>query len=306
MHNVVAVMVTFNRLSLLKEAIDALKAQTIPLKHIIVVDNGSTDGTGAWLDSQPNLVVKHQPNSGGAGGFSSGIDFAAEYDCDWVWLMDDDTICMPDALENLLKPLAQVALPKVGFVCSKCIWSDGLPHYMNLIEIKPFFKNDLPFNLYDQHGLILTEGCSFVSVLINANAVHELGLPYKEFYIWGDDQEYTRRITSAGYLGLYSADSIAVHKTPANYRAYVYNDDIKNLWKHKCGFRNELFMIRKSKGILPYVFYMGVRFIYTGFKILKLRKDHKWAFFKGMYSAVWSSLFFHPKVDMVKSRQYST
>lgn len=299
MSNVVAVVVTFNRLSLLTEAIEALKKQTVQLKDIIVVDNGSTDGTGAWLDNQVGIVVKHQANSGGAGGFSSGISYATSYDADWVWLMDDDTICEPGALENLLKGAAQVTDSKIGFICSKCVWVDRKPHYMNLVDIKPFFNNDLPFNLYDEHNLLLTDGCSFVSVLININAIMELGLPYKEFYIWGDDQEYTRRITRAGYLGLYSSNSISVHKTPSNYRAYVYNDDIKNLWKHKCGFRNELFMIRKSKGIVYYLFYMAVRLIYTGFKILTKRKDHKWAFFKGMYAAVWRSLFFNPKIEMV-------
>jgi rhamnopyranosyl-N-acetylglucosaminyl-diphospho-decaprenol beta-1,3/1,4-galactofuranosyltransferase len=301
-NKVVAVMVTFNRLSLLKVAIDALRKQTATVSRIIVVNNGSTDGTGDWLDSQPDLIVKHQVNSGGAGGFSSGISYAAEYNSDWIWLMDDDTICMPQALEKLLYGAQQLDAVKVGFVCSKCVWTDGRPHYMNLVDIKPFFNNDLPFNLYDEHQLLLTEGCSFVSVLVNTKAVLELGLPYKEFYIWGDDQEYTHRITKAGYLGLYCADSIAVHETPSNYRAYVYNDDIKNLWKHKCGFRNELFMIRKNKGVLHYLFYMIARLIYTGFKILKLRKDHKWEFFKGMYAAVWSSLFFHPKIKMVNSR----
>lgn len=292
-------MVTFNRLTLLKEAITALRVQTVALKHIIVIDNGSTDGTAEWLDEQADLVVKHQANSGGAGGFSSGLRYACNFDTDWMWVMDDDTICHPDALEKLLNGIAPLTASTIGFVCSKCVWTDGQPHYMNLIDIKPFFNNELPFNVYDEHNLLLTEGCSFVSVLINTKAVLQLGLPYKEFYIWGDDQEYTRRITKAGYLGLYHSESIAVHKTPSNYRAYVYNDDIKNLWKHKCGFRNELFMIRKNKGYLHYMFYMLARLIYTGFKILKLRKDHKWAFFKGMYSAVWSSLFFYPKVEMV-------
>lgn len=300
MKQVVAVLVTFNRLSLLKEAVEALKIQTVAIDHIIVVNNGSTDGTTEWLDSQGGLIVKHQENSGGAGGFSSGIQHAMAYDADWVWLMDDDTICESGALENLICSTAAVVNLPVGFVCSKCIWTDAQPHYMNLVDIKPFFNNDLPFNLFDEHGLLLTEGASFVSILINGKAIKQLGLPYKEFYIWGDDQEYTHRITRAGYLGLYSNSSIAVHKTPSNYRAYVYNDDIKNLWKHKCGFRNELFMIRKNKGVLHYLFYMIARLVYTGFKILKLRQDHKWAFFIGMYSAVWSSLFFNPQIDMVK------
>lgn len=42
MPSVVAVVVTYNRIELLKECIDALKAQTYPLYKIIIVDNYST------------------------------------------------------------------------------------------------------------------------------------------------------------------------------------------------------------------------------------------------------------------------
>ena len=300
MYNVVAVLVTFNRLALLQDAIKALKSQTANIKHIIVVNNGSTDDTASWLDGEPDLVVRHQQNMGGAGGFSTGIKHAADYKPDWVWLMDDDTICSITALEKLLDGIQQLNGKAVGFACSKCLWIDDTPHYMNLVDIKPFFNNVLPFNLYDQHDLLLTEQCSFVSVMINMNVIAQLGLPYKEFYIWGDDQEFTQRITKAGYLGLYCADSAVIHKTPSNYRAYVYNDDIKNLWKHKCGFRNELFMIRKNKGIFYYFFFVAARLTYTGFKILILRKDCRWTFFRALYGAVWNSLFFNPKIEFIE------
>ena len=63
---VTAVIVTYNRLELLKECIAAVKAQTYKPSFILVVNNDSTDGTTEWLNQQSDLIVIHQPNKGGA------------------------------------------------------------------------------------------------------------------------------------------------------------------------------------------------------------------------------------------------
>ncbi|MBI1933772.1 MAG: glycosyltransferase [Ignavibacteriales bacterium] len=68
-----AVVVTYNRLKLLQECIEALKNQTIKLDEIIVVNNNSKDGTTEWLDKQKDLTNIHQENLGGAGGFQNGM-----------------------------------------------------------------------------------------------------------------------------------------------------------------------------------------------------------------------------------------
>lgn len=66
------VVVTYNRLNLLKENIQALKAQTLQLHKIFIIDNCSTDGTREFLDSfspDPHMEIIHLPeNKGGAWG----------------------------------------------------------------------------------------------------------------------------------------------------------------------------------------------------------------------------------------------
>lgn len=88
--NVIAVVVTYNRLELLKRNLSCLRRQTVPLTTLVVVDNGSTDGTGAWLDEQEDVKTIHQTNVGGAGGFYTGMEYARRADADWIWCMDDD------------------------------------------------------------------------------------------------------------------------------------------------------------------------------------------------------------------------
>src|SRR4051812_22889241 len=102
MKTIAAVVVTFNRLNDLTLCIATLRAQTRPLDAIIVINNGSTDGTDAWLKTQPDLRVVTQPNLGGAGGFATGMQTAYEAGFDKLWCMDDDCVADPGALAALL------------------------------------------------------------------------------------------------------------------------------------------------------------------------------------------------------------
>jgi rhamnopyranosyl-N-acetylglucosaminyl-diphospho-decaprenol beta-1,3/1,4-galactofuranosyltransferase len=297
---VAAVIVTYNRFNLLKDTVAAVRAQSFATNQIIVVDNGSTDGSGEWLDLQTDLNVIHQANLGGSGGFHTGLKLAAKTDCDWAWVMDDDTICRPDTLMNLINKVPLVS-EKIGFLSSKSIWTDGQPHYMNIPAITPSFNRFIPFNKYDDKGLLLVETSSFVSLLINLDAVKEVGLPYKEFFIWGDDQEYTRRLTKAGYLGLYCPDSVVLHKTPVNYFPDFYRDTPNNLWKHGHGFRNEFFMVKKNKGVLYFAFWLGAKVAFTSYKLIRIRNTDRPKFVGTLLNSAWKSILFNPKIDSTVS-----
>ena len=294
--NVTAIIVTNNRLHLLQEAVAAVKSQAYPLLEIIVVDNDSTDGTAAWLDSQDGLKVIHQENLGGSGGFFTGIKAAVNTRADFLWVMDDDTICGHDSLKILVEKL-NVLDNKAGFIGSKCVWKDGNPHLMNLPAILPSFNRSIPFNLYDNKGLLLIETCSFVSLLINVKAVKEVGLPYKEFFIWGDDQEYTRRITKAGYLGLYCINSVVLHKTPINYFPDFYRDTPANIWKHSYGFRNEFFMVKRNKGFFYFICWLFVKLIYTSVNIIRIRKSNRLQFIGVIFRSGWQAILFDPQIQ---------
>ncbi len=113
---VTAVVVTFDRVELLKEALQALQGQSRPIDHIVVVDNASTDGTQGFLDAlvdaENNVeVVRLDRNVGGAGGFAEGMRQAHAAGCDWIWLMDDDAAPAPDSLRILLAQTVQPAQP---------------------------------------------------------------------------------------------------------------------------------------------------------------------------------------------------
>src|SRR5881227_1028098 len=127
---VCAVVVTHNRVELLRRCLSALAGQTVPVERVLVIDNASTDGTADVVrDEFPSVkLVRLEHNVGGAGGFHEGMRRAHEAGFDWIWLMDDDTLASDDALEQLLRASsAEDAL----ILASKAVWTDGRLHPMN-------------------------------------------------------------------------------------------------------------------------------------------------------------------------------
>ena len=100
------VVVTYNRLDLLKECIQAIEKQTHSVEHFFIIDNCSTDNTWEYLQSikSEKLIPIHlDKNLGGAGGFNAGLKtFINKSKSDYVWIMDDDTIPTSTALEKLI------------------------------------------------------------------------------------------------------------------------------------------------------------------------------------------------------------
>ncbi|WP_127129385.1 glycosyltransferase family 2 protein [Georgenia sp. SYP-B2076] len=238
-----AVVVTFNRLALLEQTLAGLEAQERPVDHIVIINNASTDGTKEYLESREYAVpvtVRHlATNTGGAGGFSEGTEVAYGLGMDAIWLMDDDTVPRPGALGPLVSSL-QDAEERLGFLpsfaCSMVLWDkDGSLCEMNTPEPTWDWARSLALGA----DYTLMKSCSFVSVLITREAVHAVGLPSANFFIWYDDAEYTQRL-SKYRPGIFVADSKVDHMLPAN-RGVNWGDvNEKNIWKFEYGARNQV------------------------------------------------------------------
>ena len=189
---IAAVVVTYNRLPLLRQCLAALAAQTAQNLTIFLVDNASTDGTAEAVAEMalPNLVYRNTgKNLGGAGGFAYGVREAALAGYDALWLMDDDTLPTPTALEKLLRADCELN-GQYGWLSSRALAPDGTDQPMNLQRVTPY--KDLPNFDGERIPAVMA---SFVSLFLRTETVRRYGLPIAEFFIWSDDWEYTRRIS---------------------------------------------------------------------------------------------------------------
>lgn len=206
-YKIAAVVVTYNRLKLLKECIEAIRNQTRKLDEIIVVNNSSTDGTKEWLEKQGDITSITQENFGGAGGFYTGIKTAYEKGYDWIWCMDDDGFLKFDALEKLIT----------------CLEKDK-QIILNSLVVSKEDNQKLSFGLYDSiHDIFcdrrillkseLIEGQAnfFNGTLLPKDFVKNYGLPLKALYIRGDEFEYFLRARLNHVLIITVTNSIIYH-----------------------------------------------------------------------------------------------
>jgi rhamnopyranosyl-N-acetylglucosaminyl-diphospho-decaprenol beta-1,3/1,4-galactofuranosyltransferase len=210
---VVAVIVTWNRRDLLLESIGAVTTQRVAPERVVVVDNASTDGTAdAVRASYPEVtLVRLDRNTGGAGGFAVGLRHALDAGAELVWLMDDDTVPEPGALEHLLRARAGYSGPPPALVASRVEWTDGRPHPMNTPRPKPFARRR-EREAAARVDCLAIRSASFVSILVDAARCRERGGPVADYFLWNDDFEFTTRILRGG-VGLLCPASVVVHKT---------------------------------------------------------------------------------------------
>jgi GT2 family glycosyltransferase len=208
-----AVVVAYNRRDLLTEALTGITSQTRPVERIHVVDNASTDGTAAMVRERFAGVDLHvlAANTGGAGGFTVGLAHALAAGADLVWLMDDDTVPTPGALEAMLEARAAYPGADPALVASRVVWSDGRDHPMNTPRPRPG-ATPADRAAAARTGCVPIRSASFVSALVDAAAVREVGLPEADFFLWNDDFEFTTRL-ARDRPALYCPSSVVEHRT---------------------------------------------------------------------------------------------
>ena len=165
MNNVLAVVVTYNRIDMLKQCISNLRNQTFDQFDVLIVNNASTDGTYEYLceNTDSNLTALHlNQNLGGAGGFNAGLRYGVENGYEYCWIMDDDTLPQQDSLQCLIEA-DNVLNKSYGFLSSAALWTDGRECKMNRQKIKKNFYEDV--HLLGE-GIIRVEQATFVSFFI--------------------------------------------------------------------------------------------------------------------------------------------
>jgi rhamnopyranosyl-N-acetylglucosaminyl-diphospho-decaprenol beta-1,3/1,4-galactofuranosyltransferase len=253
---VVAVVVTFNRLELLKGLIGRLGEVMETegrLAEVVVVDNASTDGTTDWLAQHaPAYVVPRTlpDNRGGAGGFREGLDLAMGRGADLAWLMDDDGLPDRTCLTALLK---HQDLDFWGPVVVDRERVDRLVFPIRLPGRTKVVHGLTDVTSAATDGLIRDVVIPFNGVLVTRALVEQIGSVRGDYFIWGDDHEYRLRAEKAGARIATVVDARVLHPsvgelgTPMIGGRTTYNHTPSDL-KAYCLGRNNLDNLKTYKG----------------------------------------------------------
>ena len=116
--NIAVIIPTFDRQHFLGRAIDSVLSQTRPAHEVIVIDDGSTDGTVPWLKKEyPTVKLIEQTNQGVSAARNAGIQQAQS---EWIALLDSDDEWFPEKLERQVKELQKY--PEILFCHTDEIW----------------------------------------------------------------------------------------------------------------------------------------------------------------------------------------
>ena len=244
-NKIAAVIVTYNRKKLLEKCIRHIFQQSVQGVDALVIDNASTDGTQDMIKTQfgDNKNVKYintGSNLGGAGGFSFGIKQAVQQKYEYLWIMDDDTIPEVTALEEFLKA-DQLLHGNYGFLSSYAKWIDGSPCEMNVPCVSVKWRENIAGQF--ENSMIRLESASFVSLFMKAEVVRKVGLPIKEFFIWGDDVEYTKRISKL-YPCYFVYKSQVVHEMGSNKATTIMDTEEERLGRYEVLYRNRYYIAK--------------------------------------------------------------
>jgi len=245
------VVVSFNRARLLGECVDALINQTLLPNKILVVDNGSADGTHEWFAStlwptDPVVEMKILPeNVGGAGGFKAGIACLVAEGFEWIWVMDDDARPHPFALQEVLA----IARNPANIYGSLAVKGRSTSWATTLIDEKPRVVRDAD-NVPSSARI---QSLPFLGMLVHRDMVGRIGLPDEGFFIAADDVEYCLRAARAGADIVVAGRSRIEHPKSDSYSIELLGHQFTFLrlapWKRYYDTRNRILIARKYYGL---------------------------------------------------------
>ncbi len=211
---------TFNREKYLGECLDSLLAQTMPALEIIVIDDGSDDGTGELVKAYGQKIrYVRKENGGKPMAVNLGLSLAKG---DLIWIFDDDDVALPTAIENRVKVLEQH--PEAGFVFS--------PHYYGTDDqdgrILRGRLHEVPDCGPDRFFFELMNGCFFhlATALVRAEAYRTVGGFDKEL-LSSEDYDMQLRLTRAFPVAYCSEPSFIFrqHSGPRGAKTIRYSGD---------------------------------------------------------------------------------
>jgi GT2 family glycosyltransferase len=269
---VYVVMLTWNQQEDTLACLDSLSQVTYPNYRVVVVDNGSTDGTALAVKTRyPEVEVVVNPrNLGFTGGTNVGLRYALAQGADFIFSLNNDTLVEANILDELV---AHAALPGVGIVAPKIyyadeperVWSVGARRHPLTLEMIDKGRDQIDVGQWEQ---VLERdylvGCAH---LLKRSLLEEIGLLDEVFFLYYDDMDFCLRARRAGYRLLMVPQARMWHKVAASAggvgspreRYYMARSSVWFFRKHVRGLRWLVVLPYRSGSAVKTLFRLGIR-----------------------------------------------
>ncbi len=213
---VLAVVVNWNRGKDTLECLRSLEQQTYPRMGIIVVDNGSEDGSPESIQRNfPEVeLIRLSRNTGFAGGFNRGIERALSQGGDYVLILNNDTVSdrrMVEKLAGTMRPGDGVAFPKIYYYDDpRRIWSVGARRQFLTLEMTDKATGQVDRGQWEEvQERDYATGCA---LLVRREVFEKVGLFDERYFAYYEDLDFSFRVKEAGFRMLLVPEARLWHK----------------------------------------------------------------------------------------------
>ncbi|MFN0157263.1 MAG: glycosyltransferase family 2 protein [Bacteroidota bacterium] len=208
---------------LLTETLDSLEKMNYPNFKIIVVDNGSTDGSQEMVRTQypQAILIENGKNLGFGGGNNVGMEYALERGAEWIFLLNNDIIVDASLLTEMMR--VAVSHPMIGGLGPKIYFHDEPEKFWYAGGAVNFWAGiishrgirEIDHGQYD----VTTDteyitGCAF---LVRREALEQTGMFDPVFHpAYSEDADLSARIQRAGYRLMFVHKGKLWHKVSSS------------------------------------------------------------------------------------------
>ena len=284
---VAVILLNWNSFEHTANCIHSLRECNYPNFEIIVVDNGSVDGSGDLLKTNfPEIALIASPtNEGFAAGNNRGFKYAMEHQFAYAMMLNNDVFVEPDFLSQLvnymeLHPNAGAIQPKIFFNHDrKKIWNGGsyFLSWLGWTYSKRYMRRAGGLqNQFQQVDWIT--GCAFMT---RTSVLKETGLLKESFFIYYEDVDLSFRIRSKGHQLIFHPQSVIYHIAgSANKTKVKGKEGYANPVVHYLNSRNHIWVLKlwtkwyqwPSTLITLFLYYLSIMFYFAvRWRLVKLK-----------------------------------
>ncbi len=224
-----AIVVNWNKCDTLDRMLESLLASGPREFDLVVVDNGSTDGSIEMLRGKYPWVevIQNLENLGGTGGFNRGMTYGLNHPAgyEFFWLLDNDVIVQPGAFEGLMQPMRDD--PRVGLVGSTVLLLDDPDHAQEVGALLPWSEGspvriaEGKFSALCRPQVFEADYSASCSLLARVAAVRDVGIWDPAFFVMWDDMEWGIRFRRGGWRVVATTESQVRHESFHDRRALI-------------------------------------------------------------------------------------
>lgn len=288
--HVTIVILNWNRIADTLECLESLARVDYPSFSIIVVDNGSTDGSPAAIErwgreNLPLALIRNAENLGFVRGSNQGMRHALAAGTEYVFLLNNDTVVAPDVLELLVATAERS--DDIGMVGPK-IYQYGKDSILDSAGTRtiPWLAQgflighgNVDHGQYDDPGdLPYVTG---TALLVKRTVLEKVGLMDEDYFCYFDDFDWGVKAREAGYRLLFVPKAVVHHKGS---RTAGFNSPF---YIHHMA-RSRILFARKNVRLLPFLFaFLPYLFLYRYLRPMAILIIHRrWVHLRALHRGI--------------------